>query len=335
MMAIEIAEQPAVWQRVLAEGQPQIAAVAARLVERAPRFVLFAARGSSDHAALYGKYLIEITHNLPAGLVSPSTVTIYGSRPDLRDVLMIAISQSGSSPDLVRTIEVARAQGATTLSITNDVDSPLAQVAELHLELLAGQERSVAATKSYTAQLLVLYLLLERLKDRNGLAATDLPSLGRSLLAREGELEQAAARYESTQRMVITSRGYSYATAMEAALKLMETSYLGAQAFSGADLLHGPLAMIDAQLPLIVILPAGPAGRALREPLSVLARQGASIFCIGNQPRLTGFSLPNVADELEPILQALPVQLLALHLAILRGENPDAPRGLTKVTRTL
>ena len=162
LMSAEIAEQPAVWRRLLASGQFDSAAE--QLRRRRPRMVLLAARGTSDHAALYAKYLVEVTHQLPAGLVSPSTMTAYGARPDLRDVLVFGISQSGGSPDLVQSLEVARAQGALTVAVTNNAGSELARVAEVHVDVLAGPERAVAATKSYTAQLLALYLLLHRVR---------------------------------------------------------------------------------------------------------------------------------------------------------------------------
>src|SRR6516164_2950142 len=151
-MAAEIAEQPVAWRRLSAEGADSIGAAAARIADAAPRFVLFVARGSSDYAALYAKYLVEIVHGLPAGLVSPSTMTVYGARPQLRDVLFVAVSQSGGSPDVVQSVEVARQQGALSLAVTNNPSSELASAAEIHVDVLAGAEQSIAATKSYTAE---------------------------------------------------------------------------------------------------------------------------------------------------------------------------------------
>lgn len=256
-MRSEISEQPAVWQRLLSEGREPIVEAARRVIARRPRFVLFVARGTSDNAALYAKYLVEILHSLPAGLVSPSTMTAYGARPDLRDVLMVGVSQSGGSPDLVQSLQVARAQGATTLAVTNNPGSPLATSAEIHLDILAGPERAVAATKSYTAQLLTLYLLFDAMRGGTGAAAVALPDHGQALLAREQQVADIAQRYRFADRLVCTGRGYSSATASEAALKLMETSYISAQAFSGADLMHGPLAMIDPQVPVLAIMAEG------------------------------------------------------------------------------
>jgi len=339
-MRSEIAEQPYVWERLLRETRGPIGDAAELLNARRPRFVLFVARGTSDHAALYAKYLVEILHGLPAGLVSPSTMTAYGARPDLRDVLMIGVSQSGGSPDLVQSLQVARAQGATTIAVTNDPGSPLATSAEIHLDILAGTERAVAATKSYTAQLLVLYLLFDAMRGGTGAAAAALPDYGHALLAREQEVADVAQRYRFADRLVCTGRGYSFATASEAALKLMETSYISAQAFSGADLMHGPLAMIDPQVPVLAVMAEGVGGQAMRPVVRRLLQSRADVCCIGSPAAVAeatvGVPLPaGLPEEVSPILEILPCQQLALHLAVTRGGDPDAPRGLKKVTETL
>jgi len=340
MMAAEIAEQPEVWRRLLIEGAEAIGVAAAQIADRRPRFVLFVARGSSDHAALYAKYLVEITHALPAGLVSPSTITVYGTRPALKDVLYVAVSQSGGSPDLVRSVEVAREQAALTVAVTNNAASDLAGAAEIHIDMLAGTERSVAATKSYTAEMLALYLLLDRARGGDGRDAAALPDLGERVLESQGLVHSVAQRYRFAQRLIATGRGYSYPTAKEAALKLMETCYLSAQAFSGADLLHGPLATVDPQVPVIAVVPEGAGGQAMLPVLARLAERSADVFGVGAEPALKnltgGIPLPSgVAEELSPILEILPLQQLALHLAVARGLDPDTPRGLHKVTETL
>ncbi len=338
-MRAEIAEQPAVWARLLA-GRAAIAAVARLVAAAGPRFVLLAARGTSDHAALYAKYLIEIRLGLPCGLVSPSTLTAYGARPDLRDVLLVAVSQSGGSPDLVRTVEAGRAGGALTLAVTNNAGSPLAQAAALHVDVGAGPERAVAATKSYTAQLLALYLLVKGWRG-SGDAAAGLAERGEATVRRaEVEMAACAARYRFAQRMVATGRGYGYPTAREAALKLMETSYVSAQAFSGADLLHGPVAMLDQQVPVLAVVPEGVAGAAMAAVLPRVRAAGAELFVVGTAAAVAaadgGFALPSGGDEaLSPLLEILPLQWLALYLAVARGEDPDAPRGLRKVTETV
>lgn len=338
-MAAEIEEQPAVWQSLLDGAEPGVSEVVRAIGERPPRFVLLAARGSSDHAALYAKYLVEVLLGLPAGLVSPSTFGIYGARPDLRDVLMLGVSQSGVSPDLVRAVEVARAGGASTVAVTNDPGSPLALAAEMDLDVAAGAERSVAATKSYTAQLLALYLLLSRLAGRSH-GADRLPGWGAEMLAQRAQVTDLADRYRTVDRMVVTARGFSYATAREAALKLMETSYISAQAFSGADLLHGPMALIDHHVPVIAVAGPGKSGDAMRPVLETLRRTGADVLCVGTHEHVGegSHALPlpaGLAEELAPIVEILPLQQLALHVALGRGENPDTPRGLAKVTQTL
>ena len=339
LMAAETTEQPAVWRRQLTEAGPSGAsgaAAAAELVRRrAPRFVLFVARGTSDHAALYAKYFVEIMLGLPAGLVSPSTYTAYRSRPDLRDVLMIAVSQSGGSPDLLAALEAARDGGALTVAVTNNAGSELARVADAHVDVLAGPERAVAATKSYTAQLLALLLLLRG--DTGDLDR--LPDLGDAVLARDAEIAALATRYRFAERMITTGRGYSYPTAREAALKLMETAYVSAQAFSGADLLHGPLALVEPRVPVLAVVSAGAGGTALAPVLDALDERRADVLTVGSAARAGGAGgdlvLPETAEPLAPLLEILPFQVLARQVAVDRGANPDAPRGLLKVTETL
>ncbi|MCC3774351.1 SIS domain-containing protein [Streptomyces sp. UNOB3_S3] len=339
-MAGETAEQPAVLRRVLDHGAAAAREVAGRIAARDFRFVLLTARGTSDNAALYAKYLLEVRLGKPCGLTSMSTVTAYGARPDLRDVLAVTVSQSGGSPDLVASTEAARAAGAITLAVTNNPDSPLAAVAEHHLDILAGPERALPATKTYTASLLTLYLFVEGLCGGDGSAARELPELARRILARGAEVTRLAARYRFAERMVLTSRGYGYPTAKEAALKLMETSYIPALAYSGADLLHGPLAMVDNIFPVIAIVPAGRGGKALAPVLERLRGRGADLVVVGTGAEVAratdGFVLPSeeVAEELQPVLEILPLQLLAHEVTVARGQDPDAPRALAKVTET-
>ena len=341
LMAAEIREQPAALERVLQRGRPEIRRVAQELQSRRPRFVLFIARGTSDHAAFYAKYLVETRLALPAGLASPSTMTVYDARPKMEDVLVVAVSQSGASPDLVEPLVRARSGGAITVAVTNSATSPLAAAAEFHLDVLAGPERAVAATKSYAAQLLTLYLLVEALAgtDGNTGEAEKLPARARAILDRDEEVARLAVRYRFAEQIVLTARGYNYPTALEAALKLMETSYLVCHAFSGADLLHGPLAMIDRGFPVVAVAPAGKGGEALRPVLERLRERGADTLVVGD-PALVplgtvGLALDDLGPEaLTPILAIIPLQQLAWHLARERGSDPDQPRGLRKVTET-
>ena len=338
-MAAEIAEQPDVLQRLLDDGRSEAHSLAQVLVGRAPRFVLLAARGTSDHAALYAKYLLEIKLGLPCGLASPSTMTAYGARPQLRDCLVVAVSQSGGSPDLVETMTVARECGATTLAVTNAPESGLAAAADLHLDVRAGAERAVAATKTYSAELLALYLVIDAWAGGNGEAAASLPAAAAELVARRQEVADLAQVYRFASRVVVTGRGYSYPTAREAAIKLMETGYLAAHAFSGADLLHGPLAMIDPQYPVIAVVPDGIGATAMKPVLQRVRESGADLLLLSGAALLPSGSrsirLPDgLAEEVHPIVDILPLQWLALEIAVARGLDPDAPRGLSKVTET-
>jgi glucosamine--fructose-6-phosphate aminotransferase (isomerizing) len=327
LMAAEIAEQPAALQRLLDDGATAIAEARERITRHAPRFALFAARGTSDHAALYAKYLTEIQLGMPAGLASPSTLTVYGSRPDLREVLFVAVSQSGSSPDMVDSVTAACECGALTVAVTNDTASPLAHAADITIDVHAGPERAVAATKTYTTELLALRLLLV---GSSGAAA--LPAAASETLESAAGTG-AAQRYRFADRLITTARGYSYPTAREAALKLMETSYVSAQAFSAADLLHGPLAMIDSGVPAIAVMSPGRGGDAMSGALDRLAATGADVLRVGPSGDVP-IAVGDVPEDLLPVLEILPLQQLAWRLALDRGADPDRPRGLAKATST-
>lgn len=226
--------------------------------------------------------------------------------------------------------------------MTNDATSPLARAAEAHVDVLAGPERAVAATKSYTAQLLALHLLLATVRHGAAPSIEALCAAGDELVGADADdaVAALAQRYRFASRLVTTGRGYSYPTAREAALKLMETCYLSAQAFSGADLLHGPLAMIDPTVPVLAIASAGVGGEAMGSVFPRLAEQGADVMCVGTPAVVAtadhGIALPGgLPEALSPLLEIIPFQQLARHLALARGGNPDAPRGLRKVTETL
>ncbi|MEU6269089.1 SIS domain-containing protein [Saccharopolyspora shandongensis] len=337
-MTDEISQQPAIFADLLA-GRDAIAEVAAKIAERRPRFALLAARGSSDHAALYAKYLLEVLLEMPVGLTSPSTTTLYGAQPDLTDVLLVSVSQSGGSPDLLEVTESGRKRGALTVAVTNTSDSPLNSAAELSVDIRAGREQAVAATKTYSATLLALYLLVDAVRGGTGADAEPIPELAATALdAGRKAVDDAVRRYRFAERMVTTGRGYSLATASEAALKLAETSYLSARAYSGADLLHGPVAAVDTDTAVLALCSNGRGGDAMREVLDVVHERGADVCAIGSAasdvPASHRIPVPACAEELAPVLEALPVQQLALGLALARGFDPDSPRGLKKVTRT-
>ena len=299
--------------------------------------MMLVARGTSDNAAYYAKYLFEVTLGVPASLASPSVFTLYESRMKLDDVLVIGISQSGESKDVLETVRRSRELGASTLSITNDEGSSLAEAAEFHFPLRAGEEKSVAATKTYTAELLLSYLLVAAL---NGEKAPDkdvtrLPEAAREVL---GSGWKGTDRYRYAEHMVVTSRGYNLATAQEAALKLMETSYVVAESFSEADLKHGPIAMIGRDFPVGAVVPPGKGRPGMTSLVASLDDKGAEVAVISDDGALAGgakvgFPMPiSCPEELSPVLYAIPPQMLAEELALLKGLDPDAPRGLSKVT---
>lgn len=338
LMAAEVAEQPAMVQRILQSQHDALAPIVNRLKAFDPHTVLLVARGTSDHAALFAKYLIETRLGLPAGLVSTSSYTVYGERPRFDGVAWIAVSQSGGSPDLANSTRVARDSGALTISLTNTAASAVQDAAEVALHLDAGEERAVAATKTYTASLLWLWLLVESWADGDLHAADPLPDWMAESLDIPAVLE-VSSRYRFVDRLVTTSRGFAYPTAREAALKLMETCYLSAHAFSGADLMHGPLAMIDEDRPVIAVVPEGPGGAALQPVLSSLRERGAEVCVIGPAGAAGSAALQirlpsGMPEQLAPIVQIVPLQQLARLMALSRGYDPDHPRGLRKVTET-
>ncbi|RJQ82660.1 SIS domain-containing protein [Pseudonocardiaceae bacterium YIM PH 21723] len=337
-MRSEIDETPDALARILA-NRDAIVEVAEQIKSADPRFVLLAARGTSDHAALYAKYLIEVLWQKPCGLVSPSTTTLYEARPDMSDVLLLSVSQSGGSPDLSEVTKVAAEQGALTVAVTNTPDSPMNRAAKLGIDIHAGPELAVAATKSYTAQLLSLYLLIDAIRGGDGSDAVRIPELARFTLdSTATEVAEAVQRYRFVGRMVTTGRGYSWATAAEGALKLAETSYLTARTYSGADLLHGPVAAVDDQTAVLAVCSAGRGGQAMPEVVNRVRDRGGDVLAVGSATSDVSAHLrigtPECAEELSPILEILPVQRLALGLSLVRGGDPDNPRGLSKVTKT-
>jgi len=335
----EIREQPDVLAEILHEGWGSVHAAARHLLEQGFRFVMIAARGTSDNAALYAKYLFEVRLGVPTALASPSTFTLYGRTMDLEDVLVIGISQSGESKDVLEVMRKARGLGATTLSVTNEATSSLARIAGSHLCLRAGSEQSVAATKTYSAELLTLYLLVAALDgvEQPEPATRRLPEQARQILETDWE---GVSRYRYAEYMTIVSRGYNLATAKEAALKLMETTYVVAEAFSAADLRHGPIAMIGRDFPVVAIAPSGKAQPGMRSLVDNIGDRGAELVVISDDKTMLDkasakFTMPrSIPEELSPVLYAIPTQLLAENLARLKGLNPDAPRGLSKVTET-
>jgi glucosamine--fructose-6-phosphate aminotransferase (isomerizing) len=336
VLRAEIAEQPDVLARLLVREGPAVGRIARSLARRDLRFVLIAARGTSDNAARYAQYALGLTCRLPVALAGPSLVTLYESPLSLRGALVVGISQSGRSPDVVETVAAARRAGTPTLAIVNDPESPLARAADDVIPLHAGPERSVAATKTYTAQLLAVALLASSLsrsrRFAEGLGA--LPDAVADTLGAEAAARRVAARLAAASRLVVLSRGLNYPTAHEIALKLKELALLDAEALSGADFRHGPIALAGPDLPAIVVSPPGTATEAdLAELAAELRRRGSPVLLVGPAGRGM-LPVPRLPELLSPIVAVVPGQLLALHAARARGLDPDNPRGLSKVTET-
>jgi glucosamine--fructose-6-phosphate aminotransferase (isomerizing) len=342
LLRAEIHDQPAVAARLLAAGPPVLDGVAAEVRRRGIGLVVIAARGTSDHAAVYAQYVLGARNGLPVALAAPSLVTLYGASPRYGNALVIGLSQSGRSPDVVGVVEAARAQGALTLAITNAPGSPLARAAAHTLDLGAGEERSVAATKTYTAELLAVALLSAAL-DGDGAAeplAAVPGALARALDA-EPETVRIAADQASLDRAVVLGRGFGYATAREWSLKLKEVAQLWADPYSAADFAHGPVALLSPGSAVFASIAAGPARDALLDPVRGLATDvGADVLVLSDDAaaRAVGrwaIEVPDgLAEWLNPIAAIVPAQLHAMHLAIARGLDPERPRGLRKVTET-
>jgi glucosamine--fructose-6-phosphate aminotransferase (isomerizing) len=347
----EILEQPAAARRQLADAgaADAPAAIAAEVRARDIDSVVIAARGSSDHAAIYAQYAFGVRNRLAVALAAPSVVSIYDVEPRFERALVIGISQSGASPDIVAVVAAARRQGAPTVAITNDPGSPLGKAAEHVLELRAGPELAVAATKTYTASLLAIARLSATLAGEAGdgdsaAAAAEISTIPEAIergLEVEADVAVLAREMAATDRCVVLGRGYEYATAREWALKLKELARVFADPYSAADFQHGPLALVEPGVPILAVLPDGPAAAGLAALVGRLRRdQSADVVVLSDSAALRdlgrrSIALPvSVPEWLRPIVSIVPAQLLAYHLTLARGLDPEAPRHIQKVTRT-
>ncbi len=329
----EIREQPEVAARLLGEAGPEIEAMCQTIRATAPSHIVIAARGTSDHAAIYAQYSLGVLAGINVGLATPSVHSLYGASPDYSSALVIGISQSGASPDVVGVIRSARAQGALTLAITNTSGSDMAEAAAHHLALRAGPERAVAATKTYTATLIVLAMLAAGLSDVDaGADLARVPAALTAVLDQDDEAARIAADMASLNRCVILGRGYHYATAREWALKLKELSYTLADPYSSADFIHGPLALIEAGFPTFCVAPRGATEVDMAEVIALLSGElGARLLIVSDDETVRGrgtwsLALPtNLPEWLMPIVSIVPGQLHARHLTIAKGGIPSCP----------
>lgn len=350
MMLKEIEQQPEVLARMLDSSSKQVKAISRRFEVEKPESIVLVARGTSDNAATFARYLLEILLGIPTSLAAPSISTVYGRTARRTKSLVVGISQSGESTDTNLYLENAAAAGATTLGITNEANSSMAKLSDEVLSVRAGREKSVAATKTYVGQLLAVYQLARAL----GAAIPDsalaqLPELVAKQLKRKDRVGALAERYRFMERAVVVGRGMNYANAFEFALKMMETSYVVAERFSGADFAHGPIALVEQGFPVFAFTPGGPTHEGTQTLLARLAAAGSETIAIGpskilrvlpttKQLPIVG-SIPVVAgcpvDMMTPIPSIVPCQLFAAYLSAHKGLDPDHPRMLSKVTKTI
>lgn len=344
-MRKEIRETPAAVERLLRDGADEMLAAAAAIRRFRPGVAVIVGRGTSDNAGTYARYLLELALGVPVALAAASLTTVYRAETRWRDVLLFALSQSGASPDVVEVTRSARAGGALTIALTNEPASDVAAASEHVVDLLAGPERAVAATKTYVAELAaVATIVLKAADDRAEFRQLDrLPdALARTVEGGQSWLtgdDDPAATFTSADRCLVVSRGLNLATAQEIALKLKETSRTFAEAYSSADLMHGPVFLAGADIPTLVIRPDGSMGKSIDASLARIRASGGQPWLIGGadvatMPRALALDL-GIAEILTPIPYILPGQLLAEAVSRRRGLDPDAPHGLTKVTRTM
>src|SRR5713101_6604771 len=342
LMLQEIAEQPAALRKTIAEERGKVARLGASLKQRDIDLIVLVARGSSDNAALFGRYLLEITTGIPVSLSAPSVHTLYQAKLDLKHALVIGVSQSGEGEDINRVLENARAGGAFTIGVTNEPASSMVKLVDETLLMHGGRERSVAATKTFTGQMLLFYMLSAVLaQDGRAIDYQSIPDLAERALEQKPAIVEVVQRYVFMENCVVVGRGLAYANAYEFALKLMETCYVVAERFSSADFLHGPVAMIERHFPVILFAPPGVMLPGVKSLIGRLQELHADSLVITSDLAAAAACtraviMPREIDEFAaPIPYIIPGQLFAALLADAKGLNPDQPRSLSKVTRTL
>ena len=341
-MLNEIHQQPDIVSKMVANERAAVKALADEIRQRDICFVVMAARGTSDHAAIYGKYLLEIVNGYPVALADPSVFTLYSAQMRMDRALVIGISQSGQAADVAEYLAESKRCGALTVDITNEPGSRLTTIADHSIYCHAEKEFGVAATKTYTSTLAALYLLsAELLGDESRIdGLLKCAEAMRSAMAIEEYVADRAERYRYMEEGYVLSRGLNYCTALEMALKLAETSYVGLKAYSAADFLHGPIAAVHQNEPCFLCAPPGKAHATMLDMAKRLRERDAETVIFSSDEDIlslatTRFKLDvAVEEELSPLVYIIPGQLLAYYLAVTRGYNPDEPKGLTKVTIT-
>ena len=341
-MLKEIAEQPETLERTIVAERSKIEKLGKFLKDRDIDLIVLVARGSSDNAALFGRYLLEITTGIPVSLSAPSVHTLYQSKLKLQRALVIGVSQSGEGEDINLVLKNARNCGAHTVGITNEPASSMAGLVDEILVMRGGRERSVAATKTFTGQMLLFYMLAAELgESQRKLNYEAIPDFAAQALEQKPAILELVQRYVFMENCVVVGRGLAYANAYELALKLMETCYVVAERFSSADFLHGPLAMVERHFPVILFAPPGVMLPGVKDLIRRLQELHADTLAITADLEAASLCrraviMPREIDEfLAPIPYIIPGQLFAALLAEAKGLDPDAPRSLSKVTRTL
>lgn len=340
LMLQEIAEQPAVLERTITAEKEKLTRLCDFLRQKDIDLIVLVARGSSDNAALFGRYLLEVTTGIPVSLSAPSVHTLYNAKLRLNRSIVIGVSQSGEGDDINHVLEASKSAGAFTLAITNEPESTMAGIADETLLIYAGRERSVAATKTYTGQILHFYMLAKAIGDK-AINYNRIPEFAARSLELSDQIRSLVARYTFMENCVVVGRGMNYGNSYELALKLMETCYVVAERFSSADFFHGPLAIVERRFPVIMFAPSGVTKKSNVDLLERLRDLHADSLAITNDPEISRLSsrsvtMPEELDEfLSPIPFIIPAQLFAAYLAEEKGLDPDAPRSLAKVTKTL
>ena len=339
----EILEQPSRLEGLLSSQRKNVEEIAAAIRSRDVQFAFLAARGTSDNAGRYANYLWGAMNALPLALATPSLFTYYQQPPKLQNALVVGISQSGQSPDIVSVLREGKRQGNLTLAITNEANSPLAQESDFVLEIDAGSEQAVAATKTYTTELMAIAMLSAALArdEARWRELMQAPGWVEEVLGLDSAIEQAAQRYRYMQTCVVLGRGYNYATAFEWALKLKELTYIEAEPYSSADFQHGPVAMVAQGFPVMAIAPEGKVFESMMDMLIHLKNDlMAELVVISNSEAAlsmaqTAFSIPlGIPEWLSPLVTIVPAQLFSYHLTLAKGYDADQPRTISKVTET-
>jgi glucosamine--fructose-6-phosphate aminotransferase (isomerizing) len=339
-MLQEIEEQPEVLERTIAAEHEKITRIGDFIRQKEVDVIVIVARGSSDNASLFGRYLLEVTTGIPVSLSAPSVYTLYNAKLRLKRALVIGVSQSGEGTDINQVLEGAKDSGAFTLAITNEAESTMAKLADETLLIHAGREQSVAATKTYTGQMLHFYLLASAIGDKR-IDFYKIPELTAKSLELQDQVKLEVQRYAFMENCVVVGRGMNYGNSYELALKLMETCYVVAERFSSADFFHGPLAMVERRFPVIMFGPKGVTQKSNVELLDRLHELHADSLTITNDSEIAKRSSRSImmADHIDEFLSPIPFivpgQLFAAYLSEAKGLDPDAPRSLAKVTKTV